>query len=401
MLKFSPQTGLTVEDADAVRTHIQKDWRSALGVSLDIDASTAAGQLIDSETAIVVDKDSQILYLSNQFDPENNDGIWQDAIGHIYFMNRQIAQSSIVSCDCTGLVGTVIPQNSLVQTVDNVTLYALDTVTIPSTGLISLSFSAKETGGILIAPNTVNKIITVIPGWDTVNNTIGAVVGRDVESRADFEKRRALSVAKNSHGSLISIQGELTNVHNVVSAFVIENNTSAPITEKGVIIDGHSLFMSVKGGNNDDIAEAIYNKKDAGCGTTGSTFITHIEPVTMAQYKYKIERPADILFGIKVSLYITPETPSDIEARLKTALLNDFNGISPNSTRVGIGDSVRAASFYCIALNVGTYGLTTIKLTARFSNISSPTWGDEIEINADEFPVLLEENIIIEIISPT
>lgn len=69
----------------------------------------AAGQLITSETAIVQDKNSQLLFLANMFNPETATGVYQDALAKIYFLTRQPARSTVVPCVCTGLPGTVIP----------------------------------------------------------------------------------------------------------------------------------------------------------------------------------------------------------------------------------------------------------------------------------------------------
>jgi hypothetical protein len=63
-------------------------------VDLNTDPETPAGQLIDSQTAAITEKDTELLYLCDQFDPAKNEGIFQDAIAKIYFLSRKAATPS-------------------------------------------------------------------------------------------------------------------------------------------------------------------------------------------------------------------------------------------------------------------------------------------------------------------
>lgn len=88
---------------------LSKRMAGGIRQSANPDPATPQGQLITSETAIVQDKNSQLLFLANMFNPETAEGIYQDALAKIYFLTRQPARSTVVPCTCTGLPGTVIP----------------------------------------------------------------------------------------------------------------------------------------------------------------------------------------------------------------------------------------------------------------------------------------------------
>lgn len=222
MLTFDPKVGLIADDTDTIRVTVQTDWKNALGENLNVEGSTPAGQLIDSETAFIAQKDSEVLYLANQFNPLTAEGVWQDALGSIYFIQRKIAEPTIVDCVCTGLAGTVIPQGSIVKSSDNVTLIATQGGIISGSGSVTLTFSAQTPGPIPIGANTVTNIVTVIAGWDTVNNPAAGIPGRDEESRLEFEFRRALSVAKNAHGTVESLLSEIANIQGVLDVIILE-----------------------------------------------------------------------------------------------------------------------------------------------------------------------------------
>lgn len=89
MLHFDPATGFYADDTETVRAAVAADWVAAFHkdgqVDLNTDPETPAGQLIDSQTAAITEKDTELLYLCDQFDPAKNEGIFQDAIAKSIF----------------------------------------------------------------------------------------------------------------------------------------------------------------------------------------------------------------------------------------------------------------------------------------------------------------------------
>ena len=81
---FDPATGLTVDSAADVLAQIEADWQNAFSGGglppLDVDPATPAGQLIATQAALVQAKDSEVLFLAQQFNPETAEGRWQDAL---------------------------------------------------------------------------------------------------------------------------------------------------------------------------------------------------------------------------------------------------------------------------------------------------------------------------------
>ena len=120
MIIFNPETGLEAEETSVVRENIRKEWVNAFATDpnlppLDTSPETPAGQLIDGETALASQKDNDIVFLANQFDPRNAVGVFQDALASIYFLKRKVAVPTFVTCQAFGAYGTVIPYGALVQ----------------------------------------------------------------------------------------------------------------------------------------------------------------------------------------------------------------------------------------------------------------------------------------------
>lgn len=403
MLHFDPRIGLYADEIGTVRETVREDWKNAFRGNgrpeLNVEPETPAGQLVDSQTAAIVDKDNEVLFLANQFNPETAEGIWQDALAKIYFLTRKIAQSSEASCLCVGLAGTVIPAGALIRgSEDNTQWACAASVTIPASGSVTARFVCRDAGPIAAGPNTLTRIVTVTPGWDSVTNPAAAVLGRNAETRTELEARRYASVAANARGSVAALYGALADLEDVIDVVVLENTGNDPVEKWGVSIPGHSVFISILGGADTDIARTIYEKKDAGCGTAGNTTVTYQDASLPGApiYSYNIERPEALAFGVKVTLRLTSATPQNIEALVKTAVLADFNGLGAHgNTRVGMAQNVYASRFYCPVIEAGAQDLVSIEIAAGAGAGSGAVWADSVTVRADQSPVLDENDILV------
>lgn len=228
-------TGFIAPTESAILSGVQADQNAAFGGNLNPSLTTPQGQLAQSLTAIVGDCNDQFIALANGVDPAFAAGRMQDAIGRIYFIERNPAQSTVVTAVCSGLPGTAIPVNA--QAVDqsgNVYL-CTEAGVIPTTGSISLTFACSTTGAIACSVDYLNGIYQTIPGWDSITNTVAGVEGNAVETRADFEFRRSQSVALNAQGSLPSVLGAVLQVSGVLDAYATENPLSVA---SGAVVTG-------------------------------------------------------------------------------------------------------------------------------------------------------------------
>lgn len=401
MITIDVNNGLTAQDTAEIRQAIVDDWTAVFDdeqATLNTGSESPAGQIIDSIAVLVTAKDSELLELMNNFDPRVASGIFQDALGSIYFLKRKTAQPTVVTCQLTGLYGTVVPAGAIIQNEDGIKLTSVGAVTIGADGTAEVEFQTQETGPIAIGAESCTQIVTVIPGWDTVNNEVAGTLGQNLESQYAFEKRRALSVANNAHGSRLALESSLAALDGVLDCRVLENRSDVSVTKRGVSLISHSVGICIYGGNNDDIAKTIYNKIDAGCGTNGSTTVSYTSE-DGAINQYQIIRPDPTNVYIAVTINETTSTPQDIETLIKDAVYNDFYGNDQNSgnLRRGCGDTIYASSF-SVAL-IKTAGVTDLE-TIYIGLTSSPA-SNSITLDADEEPVLDKDNITVTIVPMT
>jgi len=402
-LTFDPATGLLAPDTAEIRQGVAEDWAAAFSdpelPPLDTEPTTPAGQLIDAETAEIEAKNAAVLFLANMFNPMVSEGRWQDALGYIYFLERKLDEPTVVTCQLTGLNGTVIPYGAVVQSSTGFNLICNRAVTIGPAGQAETTFRCSETGPIPFAPHSVQQIITVIPGWDSVDNAAAGAVGRDMETRAEFEARRQASVAANAHGSASALFGAIANITGVLDCQVLENIGPAPIVRFGVEVPGHGVTVCVYGGEDEAIAGAIYRKKGNGADTGGNTRVVYsAADYHNAIYEYLILRPETVNFWIRVRLGAGTFFTQGVSEALKQALFGDFYGLNRNSnnSRVGLAQTVFASRFFCPALAVpGVKNIQEIKVALSEDLPPEADFADVVNINGDQMPVISLANILI------
>ena len=332
-----------------ILTGVQTDIDVAFGGGVNPGLTTPQGQLAQSETAIIGEKNNEIAYIANQVNPAFASGIWQDAIGYIYFMNRIQAAGTVVNATCTGAVGTVIPIGSIAQDTNGYLYASTAAAIIPAAGNITVQFQNQTTGAIACAIGSLNRIYTAVGGWDTVYNSSAGSLGNDVESRASFELRRQNSVAVNAVNSIQSILAAVLAVPNVLQAVVVDNPSGVSINygATNYAIPAHSVCVSVAGGTSSAVATAIWNKKPPGCGYAGNTTVTVYDTsyTTPIAYSVTYLSPASAVCYFNVEIQNNAFLPSNITTLVQDAILSSFYG-EDGGTAAQMGQATYSGRYY-------------------------------------------------------
>ncbi|MHB8283482.1 MAG: baseplate J/gp47 family protein [Caulobacteraceae bacterium] len=351
-------TGPIAPTEAAILTGVAANINAAFGGGLNPDPTTPQGQLAASETAIIGDKNSDMLYLSNQMDPAYNSGRWQDAIGRIYYLTRNPATPTLVQALCTGLAGTVIPIGSLAKATDGNLYVAINGATIGAGGTVTQTFSCQVTGPIVCPAGSLDTIYQAIPGWDTISNPTDGALGTLVESRIDFEFRRGQSVAANAQGSIGSIVGAVFNVAGVTDVYGYDNASASSVTVQGVTVAAHSIYIAVAGGAQAAIAQAILSKKGPGAGYTGNTTVTAYDsnPLYSAPIPYSVtyQTPTITPVYFSVSIPNAATVPSDGAAQIQAAVVAAFLG-EDGGARARVGSTLYALRYASAIAALGSW----------------------------------------------
>ena len=402
-LTFDPQTGFSVDDVSDVRGAVAQAWKQAFKsdgtAELNTEPETPAGQLVDSQTASIVQKDSELLYLANMFNPLKATGIFQDALAEIYFLQRKPAIPSSAVIKCTGLPGTVIPVSAQVMSTDDTVWQNTEAQTIGADGTCECVFECQSAGLVSAGAGTLSRINTMVAGWDTAVNEAAAVVGQNAETQGAFEARRYASVGLNSRGTIAAVYARVANCANVVSCIVRENKTNMPIEVDGYYIKAHSVFVSVVGGSDEDIAEAIYNSCSAGCDYNGNTTVAVTDSATKAVEKVTFYRPEEFDVYVKVTLQGKDSLPDEYQKTVKKAVYDNFYGESSATIggdpilRVAPGDTVLASRFIPSVLDSGISQVVKIQVST-----DGQVWGETAYMPITGNPTLTSDRITVEVL---
>lgn len=408
MLKFNPKTGVSVDDVSTVRERVRQAFIDAFKKNgageLNTEPETPAGQLIDSITAEIVQKDSEILYLANQFNPLTASGRWQEALGQIYFIGRKSGVNSTAICTCTGRAGTVISAGSQIESSVTGSRWSNgEDVTIPASGRVEVTFTCLEAGAISANAETLTHIITVTPGWDSVSNSQPAIIGQLQEGQGAFEARRYASVALNSRSTESAVYARVSEIHDVLAVYFAQNRTNANKVLDGITLTPHSAYVCVLGGKDEAVAEAIYNSISAGCDFVGNTKFDITDKNSGAITEVKFDRPTEQKIAVQVTIRKNDLTPSDVDKKIKQAVYDNFYGISDLTIagkpvlRAKMGDDIYSSRFYVSILGVGITEILSIKVSSSNSSLG---WVDAIHIPINKNPTLALDDIHVTIEEP-
>ena len=346
-------TGFTSPEELAIYAGVIADINAAFGGNMNTGQSTPQGQLATTLAAIIGAYNDLFVDFTNQVDPAYASGRMQDAIGRIYFLARRAATPTVVTATVSGATGTVVGVGALAKATDGTIYQALTAATIPPSGSIDMQFAALTSGPIACPAGSLNSIYRTIPGWDSITNATDGALGRDEESRSDYESRRALSVAQNATGILPSIRGAVLGVDGIVDAYVTENDTAADIVVGTQTVLANSVYVCVEGGTDDDVAYAIWSKKPPGCAYSGSTTVvvedTNSGYVAPPTYSVKFQRAASLAISFDVEIANGPDVPSDAETQIAAAISTAF------ASYAKIGQRVYASSFVCPVAALGSW----------------------------------------------
>lgn len=391
--------GVVVPEAVAIRSGVLADENIAFGGDLDIvTPSTPQAYLADQLTQNIRDSNAMIAYMVSQVDPATSEGRMQDAIGRIYFLERNGATASVVQALCTGQPGVSLNPGALARDAAGNLWQSTDTAVFSAGGTATVQFACMTLGAIELGIGELTSIAQTRPGWDAITNLGAATVGSNLETRAAFEARRRESVAINSKGTPAAIRAAVFAVDGVLDVFAYDNYTSSILSygATNFPIAPHSIYVGVIGGGDQAIAEAIFGRKDCGCNMNGNTTVTVHDregySYPYPQYQITFMRPYDMPILMSVQLAASSSLPSNIIPLTKAAAIATFSGAN-GTQRARMGGLIFASNFYAAIASIDpSVSIVQIKIGTAAATL------DQIAIGIDQAPTLDEANITVSLV---
>lgn len=328
----------TVFDANGLQLATQAEWVAYLtagfqtiyGNDINLDSSTPDGQWMNLIVQAILDVQEVNLQTYTTIDPDNAIGVTLDQRVAINGIEREggtftVTNVTLVLSQSDNFFGLNQSDQPVYTVADNAgnQWQLISTVLGLPPGTHALAFRALLPGKVISIPNTITVPVTVSLAVSSINNpTTFTTLGVDEETDVALKVRRRNSVSLASQGYFAGLLGQLQNINGITSAFIHENDGSTADTDG---VPGHSIWVIVAGtpdipvtttwastvsytygqivgsgginyiswqknnlGNNpstspgfwgvyNPVAQAIYSKRNAGCGMFGDTEYTVVK----------------------------------------------------------------------------------------------------------------------------
>lgn len=381
-------TGVIVPDTSVLLSDIKARFVELFGDNLDLSPTTTQGRLIElfnrSETFTL----QACAAVSNMLNLNKANGFVLDDLGALFLIERKPATKTSTTVVLTGVPNTIIPANTRIKTIDGDIFVNPASAVIGSDGSVSVRYQAVETGAIPALPNTLKIILDGVNGLETANNPANAVIGQEQESDGEFRNRIKISLNTNAIAVLSAIKASVEQVSGVVGSYCYDNYDSSAVIIDSLSVPAHSLLVVVDGGDDQEIANAIYAKKTAGTGyvaSTNSAGYTVVEKDVIDEaygttYKVRFVRPILTDVDIVVNVARKSYSGDNLEQAVKNAIMTFANGDNPEVDGIVIGGSlspfeVGAAisselpDVFITSVSVGVHGESVSPATMTFGSI--------------------------------
>jgi uncharacterized phage protein gp47/JayE len=390
-----PQNEWFAEETE-LYTDIDPNW--------NLDPSTPDGLKIaaDAETFSNLDETIQRAY--NSKDPNKAKGVDLNIVCSLTGTTRSPGSPSNVSLRLGGVPGTLIVAGKLVESTVDSSQWSIDSnATIGVGGTVDTTATCTANGATQASIGTITRIVNTVGGWQTVTNLSVATPGTNRQSDSSLRLERAKAVARPGSNQIDNVLGELFAVAGVRRVICLENDTSTD-DFYGNGLPAHSIAPIVDGGDNDDVALAIFRKKNPGCKLHAAGTPVTVEDV----YDLYPSNKKDITFSrpIYVDMVIIIEIqndgtlPADADDMVVAAILKYSSGelvaaeCGFNVLGFDIGEEVPISRIYTpINQVIGQYGnsyvtalsvngLTSGQVTIDFNELSRWT-ADNISVTVN------------------
>ena len=379
-------TGFSIKRLDDILADKNTAVTDVFGPDINLTPQSPDGQINGTLSESDADLWELALAVYNAFNPSAATGNALSALVQLNGINRAGATPSTVSLDLTGINTTVIPAGSLVST-DSGIQYATDAEATIAAGVAVVGATASIAGATVSLAATITTIVNPIAGWSTVTNALDAVVGTDEETDSALRIRQAQSTATPSQSLLESLFSAVADLDGIIQTIVLENDTGS-VDANGQA--AHSVQVLVDGGDDGEIAEAIFNEKCVGITTIGSTTVVVLDSIG-GTHNINFQRPTLVPIYVIVNLTSGANYPANGDDLITQAIIDFAEGLLVDGQRQGIGDDVINSRLYTPVNSVVGHTIDSLFIGLA----PAPASSTDLVIGFDELAQFLSGNITI------
>lgn len=280
--------------------------KELFGETINTDENTALGKfiMICAYDQYHIEEVAEQIYYS--IFPQTAIGASLDRLGWGVGISRNPETSATYNVKVTGTAGEKIEVGFLVgvdteyigEDTDLTFANTKETV-VGEDGICEITV-ACTTAGVIgnVPPEIINRVVNAVDYVDTVqgNNVVEAAT--DIESDTDFRTRYAKAIEGKGGCTEAAILAALISIPTVKDAYISVNESA---TEDLGAIPPKSIACFVNGGlgYEQEIGEAIFNKKPIGVGTHGNqSVLVNYGALTDYEVKFSFAESKDVYINI-------------------------------------------------------------------------------------------------------
>ena len=381
------KSGLIIQNLTEILDEREDDLKEILDDDFVVSAKSIVGNLqlsdADREQAI----QELCLYIATQLDPNQAEGIWLDFICQYNGITREVAKKTTCYFTVKGTpnVSKSAGEVILVESGTDEWLLNKNAFIIGSDGTASVKFEATSYGDTEFNPNSTYELKTPSIGIDeiTYDDTKTQSIGRFRETDGELRARRLLFLQEKASSVKASIQSEVELVPDVEYVKVYENDTM----ETKDTLPPKSFEVVVMGGEDEDIANAIFLKKPVGIQSFGQTEKTIIDEDD-DEFTIGFTRPTVVQTDLTVSYTVEDISQQRTwETDLKQQLCDYFDD------SINVGDTVYVYKMGCILNDYSQIINVTNFQIRKHNEEQEQQWGDKVTVEKRQIAKCKPENI--------
>lgn len=328
-----------------------------------------------------------------QFDPLYNTGAGQSATVQLNGIYRKSGSKAKLTVQCVGTPNTYIPAGSQICNQDQSIIFKIDNETqIPDSGSVTTTASCSTIGKLTVPNNTINFILDSVSGWTSVKNIAQNDEGSDEETDEELRKRQQVSTQNTSYRQVGAIYAGIMQCEGVKFCRVYVNS-SWDTDERG--IPAKEISAVVLGGNDKDIAEAIFNRAPVTIEGYGNTTV-YVKDLQNISHSIQFYRPntKPIQIYVKIKITDTNSFPSTYEEDIKNAIIDYIENGEGTTQGLVPGDDFYVSRFYTPINSIA--GFDVLELKAKTSDATEYST-ENIPVEWNEIATVTTDDITIEL----
>ena len=244
-------TGIEVPRLEELLDAFDAAYLADTGIDIDSknpdNAKKLMARLAGYHADQIVKLSDVLQTLYDSFDPEAARGVQATYYGRINGIERKTETKSTVTITCSGTDSTVITVGSRVQggTSDPDAQWVATTGGTISGGSVDIVFEAQNAGAKTAFPDSIQRIVTPISGWDACNNAGYASVGLDDETDGELLRRRKNALGARAGAGVIGVRSRLLQLSFVQDIAILANGDSEQKDIAGVTMPANSYLLVV------------------------------------------------------------------------------------------------------------------------------------------------------------